>query len=100
MAIRPMMNYNSSTKYVRALSGVDKDGDPIEILLNDELTEILGIGNTSTSVVNYAISEPPDDVHRVRPADLDANFHSIYVYCDIIQPQYVGDTTGSTAKSC
>ena len=26
-----------------------------------------------------------------READLDHGFHDLYVYCDIIQPQYVGD---------
>ena len=26
-----------------------------------------------------------------READLDHSFHDLYVYCDIIQPQYVGD---------
>ena len=26
-----------------------------------------------------------------READLDHGFHNLYVYCDIIQPQYVGD---------
>ena len=27
----------------------------------------------------------------IREADLDHGFHDLYVYCDIIQPQYVGD---------
>ena len=28
---------------------------------------------------------------RLSPEDLEHSFHDLYVYCDIIQPQYVGD---------
>ena len=34
-----------------------------------------------------------------RGADLDHGFHHLYVYCDIIQPQYVGDATCSPTSN-
>ena len=46
--------------------------------------------------VGYVLGFSPKEVISQtsiaeREADLDHGFHDLYVYCDIIQPQYVGD---------
>ena len=34
-----------------------------------------------------------------RPADITAGIHTLYVYCDIVQPQYIGDTRVKLLRS-
>ena len=46
--------------------------------------------------IGYVLGFSPTEVisktsTAEREADLDHGFHDLYVYCDIIQPQYVGD---------
>ena len=46
--------------------------------------------------VGYVLRFSPKEVisqtsTAEREADLDPGFHDFYVYCDIVQPQYVGD---------
>jgi len=46
--------------------------------------------------VGYVLGFSPKEVisqtsTAEREADLDHGFHDLYIYCDIIQPQYVGD---------
>ena len=46
--------------------------------------------------VGYLLGFSPKEVisqtsTAEREADLDHGFHDLYIYCDIIQPQYVGD---------
>ena len=47
--------------------------------------------------IGYVLGFSPEEViskssTAEREVDLEHGFHDLYVYCDIIQPQYVGDT--------
>ena len=47
--------------------------------------------------IGYVLGFSPEDViskssTAEREVDLEHGFHDLYVYCDIIRPQYVGDT--------
>jgi hypothetical protein len=55
--------------------------------LSEDIHDILGFMHYNPINFSYPMSIKSD-----RPAQLNAGLNAIYVYCDIIEPQYIGDT--------
>jgi hypothetical protein len=88
IAIMPTFKFNNITQIVRIKPGKDIHGDNLLPRLSNELQDILGFENYST------ISPIYNDFNEIvasRPADMNAGLHALYIYCDIIEPQYVGN---------
>ena len=69
----PVLEVQSNQKVVHKSYGKDDQGKEIGVLFDFKLTQLLGLKDN-------------------RPAFLDQGMTSLFVYCDIIQPQVVGDS--------
>jgi hypothetical protein len=84
------------TKLVIIKPGVNKDGKENLPRLSKELSELLGYDT-------YSIEHPPYNENQYlmpqRPAEISAGITSLFVYCNIIVPQYVGDTRAKLLRA-
>lgn len=85
----PEIKYNKFERIVRVKSGLDKEELGILIEFSDEIKEILGLITYST--LNPVFNENKEVVAD-RIVNLNEGLHTLFVYCDIIEPQYIGDT--------
>ena len=85
----PYFTFDNITKLIHLHPGHDQDNQMLVPFLYQEITEILGFSH-------YKIMDRIEFDHLTfvteRPADITAGIHTLYVYCDIVQPQYIGDT--------
>jgi hypothetical protein len=97
----PRFFYNKYTKRVYLFAGSDIHSTNLLLKLGKELKEILGFTNYSTVNPEYKLDYGTNTQYLVgdRPADLDAALHTLYVYCDIIEPQYIGDIRARLIRS-
>jgi hypothetical protein len=104
--IPPQLEMNQNTRRVSMIAGKDVHQGNCYALLDPELQNMLGFGDeyfdqqyAYTTVV--AVDVP--HVHVLQKDikgsfdaynayDMNAGIHSLYIYCDIIEPSFVGDT--------
>jgi len=91
----PEIAIDPITKYVCLKPGSDSKNSYAPNL-SDEICGILGI---SRKTVLHEDTYDEGFVSGDRPADIDAWLHSLYVYCDIIAPQYVGNTRAKLLRA-
>jgi hypothetical protein len=95
----PQLYYNSITKHVHLMAGLDKDNVNLLLKLGKEIKDILGFTSYSSVNPTYKSDNGSPYIVSDRPADIDASLHTLYVYCDIIEPQYIGDTRARLLKT-
>jgi hypothetical protein len=61
-----------------------------QLIVTDRMSIVLGFGGKETKIVKTTTSPYAADLH---------GFMAIYVYCDIVQPQIVGNTSVKLLKS-
>jgi len=93
--IRPLLSYDFITKLVKIKPGRDSDGNILLPTLSVELQQILGFDSYSSVNPNYVDGE----IVANRPAEINAGIHTLFVYCDIIEPQYIGDIRARLLKT-
>lgn len=92
----PEFHLDIITKRVYIIPGNHKDGSKLLPNLNNEVAGILGFDNYSTYRPKFNAKH-----HLVadRPADLKAGLQTLYVYCDLVEPQYIGDTRAKLLRT-
>ena len=92
----PQLFYDQLTRNVYIKPGKHKGSGSTLPFLNPDITGILGFDH-------YSISNPRlnTDYFYVsdRPADINAGITSLYVYCNIVLPQYIGDTRAKLLRT-
>lgn len=90
ITLYPKYEFDNITKRVHLIPGKHKNGNLLMPRLSDEVSDILGF--TNFNVINSTYNEDKLDFIANRPADITAGIHTLYVYADIVEPQYIGDT--------
>jgi hypothetical protein len=109
----PSFEYNVHSHKVSMVLGRDHLGDNVYCTMGAELRDLLGFESSffealfetsfsfpqasHTDLVKYApIKKRPKPIKALVEAanaiDIDAGIHSLFVYCDIIKPSFVGDS--------
>jgi hypothetical protein len=114
----PRFEFNTHSHKVSMVLGEDSLGGRVYCTMGDELRQLLGfeatffeaLFNTSYNfprAPHTDISNPPPQgmetlvtpgkdikasVEASNPLDINAGIHSLFVYCDIIKPTFVGDS--------
>lgn len=92
----PKFIIDKVTQMVYIKPGMNKDNRLLLPRLNRELAEILGFDF-------YSIKAPKHNVSMLvlpdRPADISAGISTLFVYCNLVVPQYIGDTRAKLLKT-
>ena len=92
----PKFTYDNITKLVTIDPGKHTSNYLLLPRLSQEVSEMLGFDNYST--VNPDYNKYLKMVAH-RPADITAGLHTLYVYADLVEPQYIGDTRAKLLRS-
>ena len=92
----PEFIYDDVKKLIAIKPGINKENKPTLPRLNRELAQLLGFDF-------YSIKHPSYNKQNLvlgnRPADITAGINTLYVYCNIVEPQYIGDTRAKLLKT-
>ncbi len=94
----PKLTIDHITKIVYLKVTTDFKGDMVPNF-PVELCEILGLNPQFHDIYNYIVADNHKLIIGERPADLDAWLHTLFVYCDIVEPQYVGNTRAKLLRA-
>ena len=95
--IPPIIAIDPITRYVYIKPGKDEKKTLLPDL-NDEIRGIFGL--TDEIVLNDVTDQDDDDIITgERASDIDSWLHTLYVYCDIVAPQYVGNTRAKLLRA-
>ena len=100
----PIVEYDTYTNIARIRHGLNNDNKIWPYL--GELETLLGIRNegeryeTETAVSGNVVVTVLETGRRKvsRPVEISGGFHSLFVYCDIVRPNFVGDSFSSLLK--
>lgn len=93
--ILPKFSFDNITKLITITPGKDNNGSFLLPLLNEEVSNILGFDNYSTLNPKYRNNK----IVANRPAEIQAGIHSLFVYADLVEPQYIGDTRAKLLRA-
>ena len=87
--------------------GKDTQGNQILPYLEDELSLMLGFAISKDLLANQLAHgpaniwyRPPHTIDALRAYDIDSGIAAIYVYTDIIKPQYIGNVKAPCIRVC
>jgi hypothetical protein len=106
IVVPPQIEVNENTRRVSMVAGKDVHQGNCYALLDPELRNMLGFGDeyfdqqyAYTHITTHGeehVQVLEKDIKGSFDAfnayDMNAGIHSLYVYCDIIEPSFVGDT--------
>ena len=112
---RPRLFYNSRNRTITLEHGV-KSNKLVFVKFTQEICQMLGFDYSKmisyygqqmlaygqieskenpTGLVEFVHKPPKPDMKKYKPQypyDLSGGYHSLFVYCDIVKPSYVGDS--------
>jgi len=94
----PKVWIDDITRLVYIKMNADISGDYVPDFPS-EVRDILGFTETMYLNRNYLKIGKDKIIPSVRPGDLEAWLHTLYVYCDIVEPQYVGNTKAKLLRA-
>ena len=92
----PEFHLDKINKLLYIRPGRQLDGKLILPVFSQELAEILGFPNYSIHNLRF---NQDNQVVSVRPPDLYTALHSLFIYSDIVEPQYIGDIQAKLLKT-
>ena len=92
----PQFFVDDVTKQVVIRPGFNNDDHPTLPFLNQDLSEMLGFDRYS---IRHPIYNESQLVIPQRPADISGGINTLYVYCNLVVPQYIGDTRAQLLKT-
>ena len=82
------IKFDEYTTLTYIIPGKYKDGSLLIPKFNDEINHIFGF---DTVVSTYPYTQFYNYIISNKPADINAGLQTLYVYCDLVEPQYIGD---------
>lgn len=102
----PYIKFDTVNRRVRAEPGSLNDGTKLYAWLSYDMTEMLGMVfhgpyETETLDENGVLRQNTINagLTSIRSYDLTAGIHAVYVYCDLIEPVFVGDNYTKCVRS-
>ena len=92
----PFFHFDDIRKIIFIETGLSKKNEICLPYMNDEIAALLGFDNYTTKEPNF---NDYKYIYANRPADINCNLKTLYVYCDICEPQYVGDSRTKLLKT-
>ena len=92
----PVFHFDNIRKIIFIEPGLTKKNKICLPYMNEEIAALLGFDNFTTKEPNFNAYKY---VYADRPADINCNLKTLYVYCDICEPQYVGDSRTKLLKT-
>ena len=106
IAVKPAIDFDIYSRRTLVSNGYTTAELPLYPWLSDELSEMLGVkfqGPEETSTIDehgvVRLNTIKAGLTSFRSYDICAGIHSLYVYCDIIEPSFVGDTFSNVIRS-
>ena len=104
--VYPTLTFDMNTRRVIITDGHTKQGSKLYLWLSEEFQAMLGLifhgphetvthdenGNIRSNTIKPGLTS-------IRSYDLSAGIHSLYVYCDLVDPSFVGDTYTNILRS-
>ena len=88
----PKFGFDNISKKVSIYPGETESSSYLLPYLSEEIKGILGFDS-------YDYSRPRAVYWGDRPADISAGINTLFVMCDIIEPQYIGDTRAKLLRT-
>ena len=88
----PKFSFDNISKKVCIYPGESASKKYVLPFLSEEIKGILGFDS-------YDYTKPRAVYWGDRPADISAGIHTLFVMCDIIEPQYIGDTRAKLIRT-
>lgn len=106
VAFHPVVYFDVKSRRVKVEAGAKHDNTPLYVWFSDDLADMLGLNfhgpnETNTLDENGILRSNTINagMTSIRSYDLSAGIHSLYVYCDIIEPSFVGDCFSNVIRS-
>lgn len=106
IAVFPKISFDVYARRVNVEHGKTVNGTALYLWMSEELAEMLGLkfcGPKETSTFdengNVRLNTIKPGLTSIRSYDISAGIHSLYIYCDIIEPSFVGDTLANVVRS-
>lgn len=97
----PRIQLNSLTRKVTISIGKDTDGCNIMPVLGEEITSLLGFEAKDLELKSIVVDKNGEkQLVASRAFDFEAGIYAIYVYSDIVKPNYVGDKSVQCLRVC
>ena len=106
IAVKPAIDFDVYSRRVLVSNGYTENELSLYPWISDELADMLGVKfqgpNETNTIDEHGIVRSNTikaGLISFRSYDISAGIHSLYVYCDIIEPSFVGDTFSNVIRS-
>lgn len=102
----PEMGFDLYSRRAVVSHGEKNDGTKLYLWLAEDLAEMLGLrfhGPTDSTIIDedgiMRYNTIKAGLTSIRAYDISAGIHSLFVYCDLIEPSFVGDDFSNVIRS-